>query len=592
MDDAMDIDEEETTIWDPSPSPEETWSDSEDIEWAHKGVVGEHINLFGENKYEVRWLDWHRRDGTSTTWEREGDNPDLVNDIKEWKKKRNATNLQLARESISIPMDTFTSIDVANENDKRKLHAYDERVARAKTAALASRFSGWEDEADRFVRELETEEDTTMDRERARGLRAKRQRSSSSRTLDRAESARQSSISSSKRPRTPSTSTTNTYSSGSTRTQSTSSSVPVSPFTFTFPLGSSRSTTASSPSSKADTPGPATSKKPSSSSRSTSALEVVSHSRPSRPLLKATKFPKRITMEQQWTRAAKNVRAASVKIVNTIDDEEVPLLVPNFRYLENAYIFGPHVEHPDVDRSFFLKCDCSDCVDADECACQDASELVNEYGQKIYAYNDDGLFTFEVERGMKVIECNKYCRCSPAMCTNRVAQRPRDVPVEIFKTEYCGWGARLGVDVERGCVLGIYTGKLMRVTRREDAESAVNKRYLFNLDGDENVEEVEDGGYTVDSHECGNWTRFINHSCDPNTVVYSVVYDTVPEMRMPYHAFVAKTDIPMHTELTFDYDPAKTEAALKVKGKGKGKPKIPQGAEQCFCGAANCRQWM
>lgn len=49
----MDIDEEETTIWDPSPSPEETWSDSEDIEWAHKGVVGEHINLFGENKCAI-----------------------------------------------------------------------------------------------------------------------------------------------------------------------------------------------------------------------------------------------------------------------------------------------------------------------------------------------------------------------------------------------------------------------------------------------------------------------------------------------------------------------------------------------------------
>lgn len=44
------------------------------------------------------------------------------------------------------------------------------------------------------------------------------------------------------------------------------------------------------------------------------------------------------------------------------------------------------------------------------------------------------------------------------MCPNRVAQQPRDVPVEIFKTNDRGWGVRAPVDVERGKVLGIYTG--------------------------------------------------------------------------------------------------------------------------------------
>ena len=43
-------------------------------------------------------------------------------------------------------------------------------------------------------------------------------------------------------------------------------------------------------------------------------------------------------------------------------------------------------------------------------------------------------------------------------CPNRVAQLPRDVPVDIFKTTNRGWGVRPLVDVEQGKVLGIYTG--------------------------------------------------------------------------------------------------------------------------------------
>ena len=43
-------------------------------------------------------------------------------------------------------------------------------------------------------------------------------------------------------------------------------------------------------------------------------------------------------------------------------------------------------------------------------------------------------------------------------CPNRVAQLPRDVAVDIFKTTNRGWGVRPLVDVKQGKVLGIYTG--------------------------------------------------------------------------------------------------------------------------------------
>lgn len=74
----------------------------------------------------------------------------------------------------------------------------------------------------------------------------------------------------------------------------------------------------------------------------------------------------------------------------------------------------------------------------------------------------------------EVIECNKvhatafreyiiqpveqYCECPPA-CGNRVAQIPRQIPVQIFKTSNNrGWGARVPVDLVKGQVLGLYTG--------------------------------------------------------------------------------------------------------------------------------------
>jgi hypothetical protein len=50
-------------------------------------------------------------------------------------------------------------------------------------------------------------------------------------------------------------------------------------------------------------------------------------------------------------------------------------------------------------------------------------------------------------------------------CPNRVAQLPRDVPVDIFKTPNRGWGVRAPVDIERGKVLGVYTGCVGHLSR-------------------------------------------------------------------------------------------------------------------------------
>jgi histone-lysine N-methyltransferase SUV39H len=141
-----------------------------------------------------------------------------------------------------------------------------------------------------------------------------------------------------------------------------------------------------------------------------------------------------------------------------------------------------------VDKEVFLACTCKRCDRPSRCECQAESEVMNGREHKLYAYHEvsfsfcygtcwqsvQKLYAFCASQGVEVIECNKvrlylrwcilsqpmllqYCACGPT-CGNRVAQTPRDVPIEIFKTRRCGWGARCTVGLPRGKVLGFYTG--------------------------------------------------------------------------------------------------------------------------------------
>ncbi len=143
-----------------------------------------------------------------------------------------------------------------------------------------------------------------------------------------------------------------------------------------------------------------------------------------------------------------------------------------------------------------MSCECGECVDAEECGCQDPSELTDDVGNKVFAYSRrvdptfsasapipltylnamQGLFNFSLPSGTEAIECNAVRLCSAFMrltashehhfqscscddlCPNRVAQLPRDVPIEVFRTRERGWGARATVPLPRGKVVGIYTG--------------------------------------------------------------------------------------------------------------------------------------
>ncbi|KAG7440352.1 SET domain-containing protein [Guyanagaster necrorhizus] len=321
--------------------------------------------------------------------------------------------------------------------------------------------------------------------------------------------------------------------------------------------------------------------------RSLTASEASS----SRPRKRLEKLPQRQReiLQRHWTLEAAKAGAASITFVNQVDDEETPELAMDFTYLEREYVRGAGI--PDVDDALLTVCICRTCTHPSACGCQADSEVrrVKQNGEEVqvFAYSSRGLFTFNVESHVAVIECNRFCRCDVS-CINRTAQRPRQVPIEVFKTERYGWGVRSSADVERGRVIGLYTGLLVP---RTVANKSSDQSFTFALDFTEDGSEPEEGTYSVDSTLYGE-IRFLSYlsslgwltpdgerKLDAVLEIYQVVYDTIFEMRTPYVAFVAKKKILAGTEFTFDYCPSR--AVKKRKGRNR-----------CMCGASNCRGWL
>ncbi|GAW08083.1 SET domain-containing protein [Lentinula edodes] len=369
-----------------------------------------------------------------------------------------------------------------------------------------------------------------------------------------------------------------------------------------------------------------------------------------------------------WTEAAAQVGAASITFVNEVDEEDGPPgvgLDTDSREGEFTYLEAKPKTHlqellEPPDPGMFLQCGCgaesdrdvdmdvNDDIDIEMlfggtesdldtpkgkgkakensdsghiptlqnvcdvsslCGCQGISELVDKAGKHIRAYTDEGLFKFTSRSNprIEVIECNQYCKCTLYECSNRIAQRPRSIPVEIFKTESetrsgsegvddhggseeprknkgRGWGVRCAKqNVKRGTVLGCYTGvSILELIHRQTANGLEGEygTYVFDLDGRDPAEDDEESDpnlqmYSIDARKCGNWTRFLNHSCLPNLAVYTAVLDTIPEQNIPRLVFFALEDILKGTEMTVDYHAGNP---LPKKGKArKWEEMRPQG---------------
>ncbi|XP_068218122.1 histone-lysine N-methyltransferase SUV39H2-like [Palaemon carinicauda] len=312
---------------------------------------------------------------------------------------------------------------------------------------------------------------------------------------------------------------------------------------------------------------------------------------------------KQLAQLRGWERMMNSIckDPARIQVENDIDLALPPL---DFIYI-NELKDGQGVTVPNDP---LCGCECTDCFSSRNSCCASQS---NSW----FAYNKHGRL--RVSLGTPVYECNKRCPCPPT-CPNRVVQKGRIFSLSIFRTDNGrGWGVKTLEPIKKDSFVVEYVGEVITSEEAEHRGQVYDKTgctYLFDLDfdkGDQNL-------YTVDATKYGNVSHFINHSCDPNLVVFNVWVNCL-DPDLPRLALFACKDIKKGEEITFDYNsgigsdqmtaesPDFSEDDTPVKGAEKGLPlgpnaniilKTPKGNRglkygktECRCGAANCRKY-
>jgi uncharacterized protein len=115
-----------------------------------------------------------------------------------------------------------------------------------------------------------------------------------------------------------------------------------------------------------------------------------------------------------------------------------------------------------------------------------------------------------------------------------------------------GYGVWTNVDIPAQAYIGEYAG----ILRKRAFWGKWKNRYCF----DYNIGEGKNSGHVIDAQDFGNYTRFINHSFEPNLEPASVYCDSL------VHIIVyAPKAIPAGTQLCYDYG----EDYWKKRGKPK-----------------------
>lgn len=184
------------------------------------------------------------------------------------------------------------------------------------------------------------------------------------------------------------------------------------------------------------------------------------------------------------------------------------------------------------------------------------------------------------DTGQEIFECNDACNCSQG-CFNRVVQKGRTIPLQIFMTKHCGFGIRSSQPIKKGQFIDVYLGELLPTKAIEEYENAITEKsssYVFSLDY------FGPASYHVQGLHFGSPTRFINHSCNPNTRTFTVMMNHA-DQKVYKLAYFAIRDIPPMKEITFDYSPETAHEEPWVPSPGEAEGSVVK----CLCGEDNCR---
>eukprot|EP00033_Pygsuia_biforma_P005378 GCRY01005933.1.p1 GENE.GCRY01005933.1~~GCRY01005933.1.p1 ORF type:complete len:290 (+),score=21.48 GCRY01005933.1:213-1082(+) len=257
------------------------------------------------------------------------------------------------------------------------------------------------------------------------------------------------------------------------------------------------------------------------------------------------------------------------------------LEVPTFAYCTQLSL--PSI-NPSSLQSYLPTCYCSE---RDDTSCADFCECCLLNGN-VATYDKNGcLIGLLLHHSSlpSLYECSVLCSCSRDLCRNRVVQQG---PKHHFEVFYCGfkkgWGLRAHDFISKGSYIGEYVGELLRSAEADRKQLEYNKiaevdpqfrNYLMSVKevlADERVLCTH-----IDPILKGNFTRFMNHSCEPNCKRLLVRFDSL----IPHISFFAVRDIKRGEELTFHYSDEqqnfeRLDKAILSRCK-------------CYCGASSCQ---
>ncbi|KAF4997736.1 hypothetical protein FGRMN_3656 [Fusarium graminum] len=283
--------------------------------------------------------------------------------------------------------------------------------------------------------------------------------------------------------------------------------------------------------------------------------------------------------------------------VTVVNEEDSQVLPDDFRFINNV-VLGVGVEQAgDSFRSGcacatdsecqFTSCHCLADLEEDDSSDEESRMSIDEprVRRKVYAYHAHGakaglLRSKFHDSKTPIYECHQSCSCSTD-CPNRVVERGRTVPLEIFRTRDRGWGGctvysyivrksltsvravgvRSPVSIKKGQFVDRYLGEIITSAEadRRRSKSAISQRkdvYLFALDKFTDPESLDPRlkgpPLEVDGEFMSGPTRFVNHSCEPNMRIFARVGDHADKHIHDLALFAIK-DIQKGQELTFDY---------------------------------------
>lgn len=164
--------------------------------------------------------------------------------------------------------------------------------------------------------------------------------------------------------------------------------------------------------------------------------------------------------------------------------------------------------------------------------------------------------------GMLRSSCSSGCKCG-ASCLNKPFHQRPVKKMKIVQTEKCGMGIVAEEDINRGEFVIEYVGEVI------DDKTCEERLWKMKHRGETNFYLCEiNRDMVIDASYKGNKSRYINHSCCPNTEMQKWMIDG--ETRI---GIFATRDIKKGEHLTYDYQ------------------FVQFGADQdCHCGAVDCRR--